>query len=98
TAAAAVTKPIGTAIVPVNASDVYDTGISTLPCNDATHAVGADASGKLVCNASLSDERLKTAAPMQDALDDVRRLTPIRFTWTDPSRPGADDRSHLGFT
>lgn len=76
--------------------------IATLvSCSDATHAVGTDNNGKLVCNSSLSDIRLKNVGEVIDpaaALAKLRLLSPIRFSWLDPSRAGADDREHLGLT
>jgi hypothetical protein len=70
--------------------DITDVNVQT--CDDATHQLGTDGNGKIVCDTSLSDQRLKssiTSLTGPQALSELQQLNPVSFYWKDPSMPGA---------
>jgi len=83
----------------VVSGDITDTNVSN--CDSSSQSVGTDATGKLVCNTSLSDERLKNDITSLDAsstLAAINQLNPVSFYWKDNTIPGAGStQEQFGF-
>ena len=81
------------------AGDITDENIKN--CDSSSQSIGTDLNGKLVCNTSLSDERLKNDITTLDAsstLAAINQLNPVSFYWKDNSIPGAGStQEQFGF-
>ena len=79
--------------------DITDDNIKN--CANSTSALGTDSNGKVVCNSTISDQRLKTNVISLDGtnvLSEIDQLNPVSFYWVDPTMPGAQSTAQqFGF-
>ena len=70
-------------------------------CNSATQSVGYTSTGLLVCNSSVSDQRLKAdITPLDTAtgLAAIKELNPVSYYWKDTNLPGTGStQEQFGF-
>jgi hypothetical protein len=75
-----------------NTKNLYLRGANyTSGCNDGSHALGTDTSGRVQCVTSTSDFRLKKDITSLDSLSGlaaIEKLNPVSYYWKDTSLPG----------